>query len=570
MNKINLIYQVTQFISNFRGNLLYLFIVMMILWINTFYTRYPDEFDNIVGGWYITKGILPYIGFFSHHNPGAYYFSSLIVLFSQQSFVVFRMGLSIMTFLWMMLPTFYLKRSFKWSEIQFYFFFIIILAISATYSWGHMMLSETIVGYMLVPAYALVFIKSWLHQSLDIKDILFLSVTTFIALFTSMTFTFAILAFWSYVFLYFRHYEGFRSRKFVKSIFIIVLPYILFVLYLLFTKSWGEYYYQSIIYNRDFYIYNFPIVAGKVSTHPVRYAISIFYNVTDQFWLLLGQIKDFNFSYPVNVTLLIGNFCLIVFLLINRKYTLSLLVYLLIVYTNSRSSPLSSKESDYQSTVYIWVSLYNIVFIVHTLYKALSEKINESKKFIYKFLLILLIIYVPFTVLFLTKKFIDKAYDRYMGRAPAIYDEPVVAPIINKIVSKDEYYWIGPFEFQELLYINAKLPTKYHWFLPANARSEKIIREFQSDLRKNKPKLIVFKDNLSFFGAIPQEYIFPVKQILDSDYFQIKDLKSENQKYTVTYTQLNNFDLETNFYFDKNRKDEIITLLLYENIIELQ
>src|SRR3990167_6222799 len=79
-------------LSKERVYAIFAFIVIwLILLLNSLHESYPDEFDNILGGWLILKGSLPYTGFFSHHGALSYYFASIITLLGGQSFVHFRL-----------------------------------------------------------------------------------------------------------------------------------------------------------------------------------------------------------------------------------------------------------------------------------------------------------------------------------------------------------------------------------------------------------------------------------------------------------------------------------------------
>ncbi|EKD89829.1 MAG: hypothetical protein ACD_32C00132G0001, partial [uncultured bacterium] len=274
--------------------LLFFSLLFWVYWTNTFHTNFSDEFDNIVGGWYITKGILPYRGFFSHHNPGAYFISSLIVLFTRQSFVHFRIVWAIALFTTSVMSYVYLTKIFSKDKLKFFLLYLLILGVSSTYYWGQMMLSETIVAYVLIPSYALVVLKAINGKAVNLRDVAFISVMSAIALYTSLTFIFAIILLWIFSLYLFVKNKKIFSRPALKALTIIVLPYVLLALYLISTGSLSEYIFQSIRYNRDYYVYNFPVVAGQVSKHPARYAISIFYNTSDQFKALLLQGKDFN------------------------------------------------------------------------------------------------------------------------------------------------------------------------------------------------------------------------------------------------------------------------------------
>lgn len=552
-------------------NRLYIGFFLLILWIfwtNTFYTRFPDEFDNIVGGWYIIHGKLPYRDFFSHHNPGAYYIGALITLFSRQSFVLFREIFALLLFGITAGFYWFLRKKFAEKEVRFYLGYIVLVGLAATYFWANMLLSETIVAFLFIPAFALFFLRYWLKQKLTHKDLLFISILTSISLLTSFTFLFAIGIFWFFVFIYYWQHEKLLSKNTFLAVGIALVPYILFLIYLLITGSLSEFIFQSIVYNRDYYIYNFPIVSGQVSTNPVRYAISIFYNTSQQLYAILVQFKDFNFAYPVNLTLALVNFGLIAYLVSKRKYSMGILIYLLMIYFNARAEPLTSKETDFHSTVYGFLSLFNLALFVKLIIPNFNKELLSSKKLFYGILMSLVGVYGMFTVAYFTKAFTEKTYMRFMGQAPGIYDEPVVAPIINKIVSKDDYFWIGPFEFQELLYINGKLPSKYHWFLPANERSEKIKTEIVADLLAHRPKLIVFKEDYRIFGVEAKDFNYPIVNFLREHYIQLHDLEKNGVRYRPKITDLHNFDLEWNFYFDKSRTEEIIDLLLKEQIIE--
>lgn len=547
--------------------LIFLLFIFWVYWVNTFHTNFPDEFDNIVGGWYINRGILPYIGFFSHHNPGSYYIASIITFFTKQSFVAFRTVWAVILYLSAIGSYFILNKKLGNKTTNFYLIYIFLLGISATYYWGHMILSETIVGYMFIPSFALVFLKVMERSKITLKDITLISIATSVALLTSFTFIFAICIFLLLTLYCFIRRNGW-NRNIILALVILGLPYIVFLIYLVITGSLSEYYFQAITYNKEYYIYNFPTVAGQVSKHPLRYFISIFYTASMQFYTLFNQVRNFNFSYPVTITLLLSNLTLIVYLLTKKKLLMAAFLYLIIVYLNARSDALNSAETDFHSTVYIMFSLFSLVFVLWSLVKEINNRITHIQRLLYSFLFSILGIYVLFTSLFFIRSFSDKVYSKFMGQAPAIYDAPVVAPIINKIVSKDEYFWIGPFEFQELLYINGKLPSKYHWFLPANERSEKIRSEITTDLIKNKPKLVVFKEDYTAFSTLPKDFNYPIVNILREHFFRLEDLEKEGKKYKARITNLHNFDIEQNFYFDKSRKEEIIKLLIQENIIE--
>jgi hypothetical protein len=210
------------------------------------------------------------------------------------------------------------------------------------------------------------------------------------------------------------------------------------------------------------------------------------------------------------------------------------------------------------------------VFLLYHLRRELSSRLTFYKRTVYSSLLLLVGIYWVFNSFYLFQQFIDKAYGKFMGRDPLIYDYTQVAPTLNKIVSEDDYYWIGPFELQELLTIKGRIASKYFWFLPASSRDPKITGELLSDLTQHKPKVVVFKKWWANFGVQPEDFNGVIVKFLNENYFQIADLRREGMKIKITAPYELNFDFEKEYFFDKARKIEIINQLIQEKLIEIQ
>lgn len=547
---------------------IYIFI-LVCFFINTFHTQFPDEFDNIYGGFLINQGKLPYTGFFTHHNPGAYFLASLITFFTGRSFVHFRIIFALILFTGYVGSFFFLKKRLKNISLHFFLFYGVLVAIGATYWWGQMLLSETIVGYLLVPVMLLVIIKNLEKIKFDLIDIWIISVLTFFSLFTSLTYIYLIPIFdFLVIYFYLRDKRPFRINKVIRPILIFFLPYFIFLIYLIITKSVSEFYFASIYYNVAYYIYNFPKVAGVYSHHPIRYAISIAKNTIENFSALLVQVSSFNFSYPLNISLALANVAFLIFLLFKRKFVLVFLIISIILYTNARSEPLNIKETDFHATVFIMLTLAITSYLFFRLKEDLDKRIPYFERLVMSSVFIITAIYWFFTTLYLFNKFLDKSYGKLMGNDPLIYDRQQAAPIINKIITQDDYFWIGPFELQELLFIKGKIASKYYWFLPANARGERLKREIIADLNKNRPKAILFKRRWATFGVKPEDFNTVIVDFLDKHYFQIEDLKKEGLSIRLTVAPERDFDFEKELFFDKNRKEGIIKELFEKGLIE--
>lgn len=552
-----------------RFELLIFLCIFAAFFVNTFHTQFPDEFDNIYGGFLIDHGTLPYIGFFTHHNPGAYFLASIITFITGRSFVLFRIAYSILLFVMLVGSYALLKKQLKPMKLHFYLLYGVLIALGATYWWGQMLLSETIVGYLLVPVFMLIIIKRLYNIQFETRDLWIVSIGTFLSLFVSLTYIY-LVPFIDLAVIYF-YFSGkpVKKKNVLNTFIIFSAPVALFLAYLGITGSAKEFYFSSIYYNVNYYIYNFPNVAGTFSHNPVRYAISIAKHTIESYTTLLAQVGTFNLMFPFTISLALGNIALIIYFALRRQFALVLLVVSMIFYTNARSEPLNIKETDFHATVFIMITIALSAFFLFEVKEYLNKKLPESEKIILSFIYVLTAFYWFFSSIYLTNKFLDKSYNKYMGNEPLIYDRPQTANTLNKIITENDYFWIGPFELQELLFIRGKVASKYFWFLPANSRDSKIKNEIKADLLRTQPKVIIFKKWYSNFGVKPEDFNGTIVEILDRDYFQIRDLRNQGLNLQVNVRKERDFNFEDEYFFLKSRKDEITKELIEKGLISI-
>lgn len=552
----------------FLGKVGFAALIVFIYLSNTFHESYPDEFDNILGGWYILHGRLIYTGFFTHHGPVAYYLAVLVELFSGQSFVWFRffyafflLGITFGTY-W------YLLRRFGKRISGYYPFFIIVLGISSTYIWGHMLLADSISSLFLLPVFIILLYTSLYNEKLTLSDFIVISLGCFLAQFSSLTYTYLVGIIYIYTFYLWVLHKDRRvfTRENGKIISVVLLPFLLFAFYLVITGSIGEYIYQNFVFNEKFYIYNYPRVEGA-RINPIRFAIVIAYEFLNNFSTLILFVKDMNFAFPFTVTLAIANVGMFVYFLSKRKFALAIFLVLWLIYANARSNPVTSRETDYQAAVYIVTSLFIVVFLLYTLYQELLKDVVFPKKLLYSFFFILLGVYTVYTGGLLLRKYTDKVYQKYMGNAPLIYDRPDVAPIINAITTKDDYAWIGPFAFEELFYLKAKIPSKYHILIGGIGKSEKTQKEMLADFTANKPKVMYFDKKFYILISNPEMHAPWFIEFTKQNYITLYDYREGKIRYRSVVPISQKVDLETKLYINKEKKDEVIHDLLLHNYI---
>jgi hypothetical protein len=544
-----------------------------VLLLNTFHEEYPDEYDSLVGGRYIDSGKLIYKQWFQHHQPGAYVLAAFIYPFSGQSFVRFRI---LLAFFWLGFHIFtfrYLRRRMSGELSTLYLLYLFVISIAGTYYWGQMLLADTLSAILIAPAVALLLSKILSKSEFTKNDLKFVGFLSFFTWFTSMTYIFVVaLTTLSGIILYFKFEKKLSFKnKIITSGKIILLPYILFFIYLLVTWSIKDWYFASVEYNQRFYIYNYPRPEGA-AVNPIRYAIAIVNDFLNNYIPALTGIKSIDFTSPIIPVLALGTFGMTLVLVLNGNIFLALLYFGMIIFANARSNPMAVRETDYQSSVYLSLGLLSSTFLIGYC----IEKINHikallSEKIVYGFLFGLTSLFLLFSALHFGNKMLNKYYPKYMGTMPLIYDRPEIAQTINKFVRPNEYAWIGPFQFKELFYLNTKIPSKYHWFLQHAAHS-KIKDEMVADLAKNPPLVVVFDRQYAPWGGNAAEFNYFITDILDRDYIRLYKLNDTNPDFNYKWTEekTQNFILDRDINLRKDKLDELLKRLLEKNLIKKQ
>jgi len=575
---INRTKRITTFYSNFisyckkRENWPYIaffIVIFCILLINAFHESYPDEFDNIMGGWYILHGVPIYTGFFTHHGPIAYLLSGLIELVGGRSFVHFRVLFAGLIFGFLLWSYLYIRKGFGKDKSLFYLIFIGTISLVGNYYWLHMLLADTLSAYFFAPVVTILLLASFYKTQLNIRDLTIISTLTALTCLCSLTFLYLAIIIYSYTFyLYLRsnNYKVF-SKAIFKPIIIFSTPYVIFLIYLVISGSLSEYFYQGWVFNQKYYIYNYPRPDGVSGINPVRFAIVIANNFYNSFLTLLHQTTTFNIGFPINITMALGSFSLIIYALLKKKYLFAVIFYLFLTYANGRSNPLTSGETDYQSAVYIMMSFIAIAFVLTRLFDDFELPDKMGRRITGVVLFILIGFYSIFSIGFVGQKFFNRTYAKYMGQAPLIYDNPEIAPIINKLVPPNEPMWVGPFDFKDLFYINGRPATHYQIFIPGMGMSPEIRSKMIEELEKSKPKVIYFQKNFFILGRSPEQYGQFFINYLKEHYVTLQTYDKNGITYKSLVPMTEKIDLDSRLYIRKENTEEIIQKLLLNNFI---
>lgn len=533
---------------------------------NSIHESYPDEFDNISGGKFILQGVFPYSGFLSHHGPFAYYLSAFLNLFSGTSFVAFRLIYAIFLVLMLSSYTYLLKSKFN-ESVEFLKPYFVILGITATYFWLHMFLADSLSSLMLILPYFYLLLLTTKRNSLTLRDVWIVSLPLSFVVMTALTYSFLVAGLYAFLaLLYLRSNHRLFSFTTLRAIGIVFLPYFIFFLTLLGSGALGDYYYQNITYNQTYYIDNYPRSVASNRINPVRYAIVIAKTALDNVADGARHVFTFNIYSPKEIPLLGLNLLFIITLLLSGNYLAIIPVLFFLLFSNPRSSLMSLKELDYQSAVYTVLSLGNgVLAFSHNLRRKLLG--NQRDNLLSLTTLGLGIFLTIFSFAMLTP-FTTKIFNKYMGTEPAIYNRPEIAPSLNLLLTKDDYVWIGPFEFEELYYLDAKLPSKYHWLLPANAKSDKIRTEMMQDFETNPPTIIVFDHGFGAFGAPPSSFNYFMMDFLKAGYSEIASIADqEGNTYDCNIPRLKDFVCSGQFFVRNDQAQIILSKMIDLNLV---
>ena len=536
-----------------KTTLLFIIALALIILANQVHFFFPDEFENIMGGRFIARGLLPYRDFFTHHNPFGYFFAYPLLLIGGVSFVRFRLLLGVVYFLSALGLIAYVRNKFGERARQMTMVLILFFAFGATYFWGNMLLADSLSGYLLIPAYLVTFLNIYRNKEFSLKDLWVISLFGGLALLTSSVVLYSLAILYLFAAFYFVKAHGLKS--FWKPIAVFVLPYLVFLVYLVLSGSLQEFYYQAIRYNTDIYA---KLPGGVSTSNPLRVAVVVFRYFIENFRIVMNQINDLNIDWPLPHALAVANIALWVYLFLRKKYALLLFAFSFLVYLTIRGNPATTAETDFHLFAYQHISMFNGVFVLFAIWGSLNTEKLFNKKVVYAFLIILHGVYFGALLFHLSGRWFDKAYTKYMGQLPLIYDKPAIAPVLNDLIPKDEFYFIAPFDFENQLYMDSKPASKYVVVLPGFDESQRMQTELLNDLKSHKPKIVVFNTEMTIYSQNTGNF---VKDYLRENYVTLEDLKIKDQGYSLKYKWLGDYDFERHFFFDKSRQEELLQLL---------
>lgn len=492
-----------------------LLLTLTIFLVNCSYLAYPDEFVNLLAGQAINLGKIPYSQFFDHHMPFAWYLASFFLRFSFRSFILFRYYWVIFIFLVLLATGFWIRKKHH-SFHPYYLIYMLFYSLASVYHWFHLYLADSL-AVLFVSTIFWILIVQTLTKKTDFKMILITSGLTFLLIFSSLTYIYMALIFYIWqVYLI-----GFQIKKILKYLAIVILPYGIYFIYLLMTKSLSDFYFANFVYNTKLYMDIPNYVKGRFF-NPLKFGLTLIYNFYNNYLPFLTKLRDFDLYQPTGMLAALGSISLLILLTI--KYPLVGLIYfLLLSFSAPRSSAFLFKETDYQVTVYL---IFGFISSLITLYLG---KVNQYKEVVVndlkRLVNLILVIFLIFVFIFLAMNTYSKYYLRYTQKMPGIYDLAYTADFIDDLVKDNEYFWIGPYDPNEIFYVkNGKLPGKFISLMPQFAEDESMRKSFLSQFEANPPTIIILRQEESLFMTPMLEFSQFFIDWMKGKYFRIEEI----------------------------------------------
>lgn len=522
---------------------------------NSLYVSYPDEFVNLLGGRSILNGGIPYKDFFDHHLPFAWYLSSIFLLFTQNSYVLFRLLWSLFIFFLIFILGQYIKKN-RENFYPYYLLFLILYPITALYFWFHLYLADSLAVLFFLLIFWLLLIETFSEKS-NFKIQVLSSLLTFCLIFSSMTFIYLALFLYLWQFyLVISHHK----KQWLKFILFSSVPYFVYVLYLIITNSWRDFYFANFYYNTNLYISIPNYVRGRFF-NPLKFALTLIDNFYQGYLPLLSKIKHLDLYLPIDTLSALGSLSLLL-ILFSKNPLFGIFYFFILSFSAPRSNIGQYRETDYQSSMFFVLGTISSLFSFYWMkgYSFKEKIFDDLKRIVHSILTIFLI----FSLIFLLGNFYHKFFMVYTQQMPRIRNQWNVYSFLKEVINNNDRFWIGPYE-PDFQFFSRELATnwKYPTLLPQFRENDYLKKDFLHQFEENKPTVIIFKHEASIFMTPADQFGRFFLEWLKKDYLNLEEIGN-----IQILRSPSEFNLKTDFYFLKNKKETILNNLRTKGFIQ--
>ncbi len=526
-------------------------LILTIFVCNSLYVSYPDEHVNLLAGKAINEGKMPYTDFFDHHLPFAWELSAALLKFSFNNFVIFRVLWAVLAFVLLASVGLYI-RSRKRDMYPYYLFFFFLYPFLAVYFWLHLFIADALACLFFSIAFWITVTETWSPKS-SVTSLLVASFSSFLLVFSSLTFVF--LAFFLYVWQFYIVLRDHRNRKDIAAFIIgAAFPYVYFLIHLLVTGSFAEFWRSNYVYNSEHYVQIKNYTPGRIF-NPIKFGGAIIHNFYNEYIPLLSTVKHLDLYFPIMTLAAWSTLFLLLFFFLQDKF-LFILYFLILSFSAPRSTVTKLSETDYQAGMFIILGLISAVMVLYR-QKHIQFKDNVFNTF-KTAAMVIVVVFALFSTIFLVKNTFDKAFLRYTQVMPGISHRTFVSRFVDETLNAGEYYWVGPYMPEHIFPVKKGiLPGKYPTLLPQFQESEYYSREFLNQFEVNQPVYIIFRHEASVFNTPADKFGKFFLDWMDGKYVTLEMIEGYQQLKTPT-----EFTLKGDLYMRVDKQEEILQRLM--------
>ncbi len=104
------------------------------------------------------------------------------------------------------------------------------------------------------------------------------------------------------------------------------------------------------------------------------------------------------------------------------------------------------------------------------------------------------------------------------------------AHAVNALVGPNEYYWAGPYPYEDVLRVQGKPATRYIFYFPWQASSPAYRQEVLQQLQAHMPKVVYYNYDVSIWNIPASSYSSNILFFLKGEYFNLENM-SPSAKY---------------------------------------
>ena len=507
-----------------------------------------DEGDVFAGGMAIANGITLYKEYLSQHMPFSYFVSAVFWLFGADSVYSQRICFYLLyASFWLLIVRRYASH---FTYCALVLSFLLYVSFIGQISLGTQILSEhlALIGYVILFAEFVRYSDSekskfGLNESLLISfSILCTFGTTFVSAFGLLPIIIGFLV--VFINKQLSHASkpllfgqiianGFRDCKILISI--VLLPWVAFLIYCLFTDSLKDCIYWSYDFNREIYS-KYLRGYGTSITSVLRGTISGYFSF---FTSTVNSILSAKINFIEFTKFLVYIFSLMYVIqnIVNKKYLLAFISIFMIIFTGTRGM------FNFHSTPQLMLMCMMSSLFLITIYK--NSKENFPK----------LLVVFTFLVLFIPYLSGFSSYPSFKPKHNTPHD---ISCYIRAITNKDDNVWEFALATNKVIFDSGRVPvyqfaaTPWMW----DATGMKAIEKHKNNL----PKVILYNENQDVWGHKIADYAPGLSKFMAENYTRYKEkefMYIRKDYYPTALSILNSFNLNGGTVVGEITKDKI-------------